>query len=700
VSEPGGPGRRGRHSPPDDRAAGVPSAPWTPGRDLTPGTPRGRDARARDRQPDDAGARDFRAVDRTGDGPRTAATQHYSLAASGRPTSGVRRVSGVLDRFPDATGPLAEPGWWSYGSSDHPDHPLSARHGGEDEPRRYPWEARAAGDVPPAAQRGHQPSSAHPSAPLPPFPPLPPRPAGVWDRLHPRADDRFDDDGADDDAATVAHRIPGQPGRDRAHDPRDDGYDEAPDGGADTGEYAADDQTDAHRLDPGGWEDRTGGLDVIGAHVEDDVSRRRWRRRGRQADRHDRDVPVAEPNDEEPHHDEEPHYDEFQHDEFHHDERHDDERHDDHRVGRRPLRDDEIPVAPYDPRSGRRRRRRRPLAVVISLIVLAGLVLGIVVGGEKLLGMVNLSSRDFAGQGSGAVEVRISKGDTLSDIARTLVDDGVIASIGPFIDAAESDPDATGIQPGVYRMRAEMSGKAAVDLLLDPGARLVSRVTLREGLTVEATLAELAESTSTPIEELKAAAADPAALNLPAYAGGKVEGFLFPATYDFGPDTTPVDMLRQMVERAVHALDELQIPPDERLTVVTKASLVQAEASSTEDMAKVARVLENRLADGMPLQLDTTVNYANGKGGITTTPTDRANPSPYNTYVHAGLPPGAIDNPGEDALRAVLAPAPGKWRFFVVVDPDTGDTRFAVTGEEHHQNVLLFQQWLRAHPGG
>jgi UPF0755 protein len=102
----------------------------------------------------------------------------------------------------------------------------------------------------------------------------------------------------------------------------------------------------------------------------------------------------------------------------------------------------------------------------------------------------------------------------------------------------------------------------------------------------------------------------------------------------------------------------------------------------------------------MPLQLDTTVNYANGKGGITTTPEDRANLSPYNTYQHPGLPPGPINNPGEQALRAVLAPAEGDWRYFVVVDPDTGDTRFAVTAEEHQANVLLFQQWLRENPGG
>jgi UPF0755 protein len=146
-------------------------------------------------------------------------------------------------------------------------------------------------------------------------------------------------------------------------------------------------------------------------------------------------------------------------------------------------------------------------------------------------------------------------------------------------------------------------------------------------------------------------------------------------------------------------LDDLQIPADQRLSMVTEASIVQAEAGSVEDMGKVARVLDNRLADGMPLQLDTTVNYANGKSGITTTTEDRANDSPYNTYVHTGLPPGAISNPGEEALRAVLNPTPGDWRFFVVVNPDTGETRFAVTGAEHNQNVLLFQQWLQDHPG-
>jgi UPF0755 protein len=338
--------------------------------------------------------------------------------------------------------------------------------------------------------------------------------------------------------------------------------------------------------------------------------------------------------------------------------------------------------------------------VLVSLLVLGGLVAGIVVGGQALLNLIDPSSQDYTGQGSGEVEIRVREGDTLSDIARTLVDAGVVASIGPFVDAAEAHPDATGIQPGVYAMRQEMSGQAALDLMLDPVARLVSRITVPEGLTVDATFVRLSEATGVPVEEFEAAAADTAALGLPAWTNGSVEGFLFPATYDFEPETAPAEMLRAMVARAQQAFTELQIPADRLQEVLTEASIVQAEAASAEDMAKVARVLENRIAIDMPLQLDTTVNYANGKSGITTTAEDRANPSPYNTYVHTGLPPGPISNPGEQALQAVLAPADGNWLFFVVVDPDTGETRFGATAEEHQQNVLLFQQWLRENPEG
>jgi len=257
-----------------------------------------------------------------------------------------------------------------------------------------------------------------------------------------------------------------------------------------------------------------------------------------------------------------------------------------------------------------------------------------------------------------------------------------------------------GITAGVYQLRQHMSGAAALKLLLAPSSRLVSRVTIPEGTIAANTLQKVADATGLPLAELQAAAANPAALGLPAYANGSLEGFLFPATYDVEPGDTAAGVLSAMIARTVQALDELGVPEDQRLSVLTEASIVQAEAGNTEDMAKVARVLDNRLAIGMPLQLDTTVNYANGKSGLTTTPEDRQNPSPYNTYVHTGLPPGPIGNPGEDAIRAVLTPAQGDWLFFVVVNPDTGETRFATTAEEHQANVALFQQWLQAHPGG
>jgi UPF0755 protein len=571
----------------------------------------------------------------------------------GETADGGRRSPRVLDRYDDQTGPLVEPDWWSYGSSDHPDHPLSARHSGG-------W-----------SDGGEDLPSSHPSAPLPP------RPQGVWDKLHPRQDT------AGDDAQTVAQPLlPGGPLDTRGHR----GQTSGPVGGSHSSDDDSDDRyddaaTDAHLLDldeDRAWEDRTGGLEVIGAHVEEDAPRRRGRRRRRDAQRatgrhgahtdHDADLEHADLDEDSLVHDEES--------------------------------GEVIPVKPYDPRTGRARRRRSPVAIVLSLLVLAGLVVGIVLGGQKLIALIDPTAKDYTGQGTGEISVRVQDGDTLSDIGRTLVEADVIASVGPFVEAAEANAASVGIQPGVYSMRLQMSGQAALDQMLDPAARLLSRVTLPEGLTVERTLARIAEETGRPIEEYQAAAADTVSLGLPAYANGQLEGFLFPATYDVEPDTAPADVLRQMVARGTEVLSGLGIAEADRLAVVTKASLVQAEAGSVEDMGKVARVLENRISDGMALQLDTTVNYANGKGGITTTADDRANPSLYNTYLHPGLPPGAINNPGEDALRAVLNPTPGDWRFFVVVDPDTGDTRFAATKAEHDANVEIFRQWLRENPEG
>lgn len=114
----------------------------------------------------------------------------------------------------------------------------------------------------------------------------------------------------------------------------------------------------------------------------------------------------------------------------------------------------------------------------------------------------------------------------------------------------------------------------------------------------------------------------------------------------------------------------------------------------------VSAVIMNRLEQGMPLQMDSTVHYAlQDFAKVTTTAKDREVDSPYNTYLNKGLPPGAISNPGQAALAAASAPADTDALFFVTVDLESGETRFAATLEEHNVNVAVFQQWCQANEG-
>ncbi|MBD0708174.1 aminodeoxychorismate lyase [Streptomyces sp. CBMA291] len=192
----------------------------------------------------------------------------------------------------------------------------------------------------------------------------------------------------------------------------------------------------------------------------------------------------------------------------------------------------------------------------------------------------------------------------------------------------------------------------------------------------------------------KTATAPETGLALPPAAGGNPEGYLFPATYPVVDATTPQGLLRFMVDTAAKRFGAERIVEGAKahgLSVyqaVIVASIVQAEADNPEDMAKVARVVHNRLDRGMPLQMDSTLNYALGRSTIDTTHQDTRTPSPYNTYAHKGLPPTPIGNPGDQALDAVIRPADGDWLYFVTVAP--GDTRFTADYARHQANVAEF----------
>ncbi|GAA3143698.1 hypothetical protein GCM10010466_38390 [Planomonospora alba] len=216
-----------------------------------------------------------------------------------------------------------------------------------------------------------------------------------------------------------------------------------------------------------------------------------------------------------------------------------------------------------------------------------------------------------------------------------------------------------------------------------PGPERTHEVTVEEGQRVARLFDDLSRATGEPAESFARAAEDGRALGLPPYAEGGLEGFAHPGTYRFPVSATPTEILAGMVARFRETADGLGLasrraPRD----VVIIASLVQAESPTQADMPKVARVIHNRLARGMRLQLDSTVLYGLGRyrGGVTVG--DLKLRSPYNTYRHRGLPPGPVSNPGEAALRAALHPAPGPWLHFVVTDPERGTVEFATTGEE------------------
>lgn len=351
----------------------------------------------------------------------------------------------------------------------------------------------------------------------------------------------------------------------------------------------------------------------------------------------------------------------------------------------------------------RHRRGRGCIAVLLAFAVLGGALGFVAIKGRSFLTEA-FTVPDYSGTGEGEIVVQVEKGASSRDIAATLEEKDVVKSAEAFTRAARKDSRALSIQPGYYRLREQMAASSALSLILDPNSRILDRVTVPEGRRVTQAVKILAEKTNIPESEFLAVLKDPSSLGLPAYARGRPEGMLFPATYDVDPGTTAATLLHDMTARYRDVADDIGLENgaadigQSPLEVVTVASLIEAEARRPEDFPKVARVIYNRLAEGQQLQLDSTVHYAiNRYTRVSTTAAERANRSPYNTYVHTGLPPGPINAPGERALQAALHPAPGEWMYFVTVNPDSGATKFARTYAEHEAYVKEFQQWCRSH---
>ena len=363
------------------------------------------------------------------------------------------------------------------------------------------------------------------------------------------------------------------------------------------------------------------------------------------------------------------------------------------------------------PAGGRRaqKSRRRGPGCLIALVILAVLAGAGYWGVSKAIDKVQEqfgSPDDYAGPGTGELTFEVKSGDSIAVMGRGLKAAGVVASVEAFIDSANANPESDHIQAGSYSLKKQMKASDVVNILVDPANIVTTNVVIPEGFTVQQIEARLVKETGFKKADFDAALKDAAALGLPAYAKGNPEGYLFPATYSFGPDEKPADMLHDMVARWQQSATQnnleagaqaLGYSPHEIMTI---ASLIEAEGRG-KYRNKISRVIYNRLENpdngktyGL-LQIDATVNYALGNDdiGLALTSDDLEVDSPYNTYKNPGLPPGPIDSPGDAAIQAALNPAEGPWLWYVTVNLKTGETKFT----DSYDTFLQYRQELKAY---
>ncbi|MTD91439.1 MULTISPECIES: endolytic transglycosylase MltG [Corynebacterium] len=361
------------------------------------------------------------------------------------------------------------------------------------------------------------------------------------------------------------------------------------------------------------------------------------------------------------------------------------------------------------------KRRQRGMAVLIASLVLIIGGLGYI--GFRLLGGGN--TLDYEGQGNGVTQlVQVPEGSSMGELAPELAEKNVVKTPEAFSSAANSNPRASQIKPGFYRLQEEMSAKSAVEALLDD-ANMVDLLDVHGGATlldvnvlggdvrfgIYSLISQVSckEGGCVSAEELEkiAATVDPAELGAPDWAveevrargedPKRIEGLIAPGQYVLDPNMDAQEILTDLITRSTkkyndtNIVDRAQAIGLKPYELLTAASLVERESPAGE-FDKVARVILNRLDEPMRLELDSTVNYGLEDVELATTDEDRNRETPWNTYAKDGLPDSPIASPSEEAIQAMENPAEGNWLFFVTVD-DKGTTVFTDNYDEHLANV-------------
>ncbi|MDY0341500.1 MAG: endolytic transglycosylase MltG [Coriobacteriia bacterium] len=329
--------------------------------------------------------------------------------------------------------------------------------------------------------------------------------------------------------------------------------------------------------------------------------------------------------------------------------------------------------------------RRRTRAVVV-LLVIALLVVCIPAFGVWRV----FFATDVRVTPGEPVQVEIPDGADTALIAGELADAGVIGNVAMFRLRARVDGIDGKLRSGVYDLETGMEHEAIVARLLAGPPVPYTTVTIPEGFTVEQIAERFEEGAGIPAEEFKVLALGQASVfesehpYLSAVYEGSLEGYLFPKTYRVVEDATATEVIGMMLGQFDAEFASVDVAQSGGLSMhelVTLASMIERETRVAEERPIVSSVIHNRLERGMKLEVDATIEYVIKKNRPRLLNSDLTIESPFNTYMHVGLPPGPIASPGIAALQAAAAPADTEYLYYVLTSTD-GSHTFTETYED------------------
>lgn len=325
--------------------------------------------------------------------------------------------------------------------------------------------------------------------------------------------------------------------------------------------------------------------------------------------------------------------------------------------------------------------------LAVGFLIVAALIGALVAGLEAYTRLLPVSKV------SKKVEVTIPEGATVTQIGKILEQAGVIRSADAFRYMVTYKKVGPKLKAGEQVLDASQNTTEIINALIR-GSFKMYPVTIPEGLTMAQVADLMQEKGLSTREAFLKLCNDKAFIQSLGLDVPNLEGYLFPETYNFTKGTSTRDMIKAMVKAFLNVWSRYETAaegnPLNRHQIITMASIVEKETGAPEERPMIAAVFLNRLEKGMRLETDPTVIYGIKDFNGNLTKKDLQTPTPYNTYVIDGLPPGPIANPGEDSIRAVLSPARVDYLYFV--SKNDGTHQFSKTLKEHNNAVNQYQR--------